>query len=82
MVSIIVPVFNAKKYIETAIRSVLLQTFTDWELILVDDASTDGSADLIASVISAHPDQRIRLIRLPGNSGAAAARNRSYQPPP
>ena len=56
-----------------------MQTFTDWELILVDDASTDGSADLIASVISAHPDQRIRLIRLPGNSGAAAARNAGIQ---
>ena len=74
MVSIIVPVYNAAKYIEKTIEMVSKQTYKDWELILVDDASTDGSADLIDEIIASQ-GKRIRLIRKSVNEGAAAARN-------
>jgi teichuronic acid biosynthesis glycosyltransferase TuaG len=74
MVSIIVPVYNAAKYIENTITMVSEQTYKDWELILVDDASTDGSADLIEKIIAGQ-GKRIRLIRKSVNEGAAAARN-------
>ena len=75
MVSIIVPVYNAAKYIEDTIAMVCNQTYKDWELILVDDASRDGSADFIEEYISELQDERIRLIRKEVNEGAAAARN-------
>ncbi len=74
MVSIIVPVYNAKNYIKEAIEMVSAQTYKDWELILVDDASSDGSADYIDELIAGQ-GKRIRLIRKDKNEGAAMARN-------
>ncbi|WP_026517403.1 glycosyltransferase family 2 protein [Butyrivibrio sp. MC2021] len=74
MVSIIVPVYNAASYISKTIQMVGAQTYKDWELILVDDASTDGSADLIEKLIAAQ-GKRIKLIRKKVNGGPAAARN-------
>ncbi len=74
MVSIIVPVYNAANYIEKTIEMVSRQTYKDWELILVDDASTDGSADVIDRIIDKQ-GKRIRLIRKEQNAGAASARN-------
>ncbi len=74
MVSIVVPVHNAAGFIEDTIRMVCEQTYKDWELILVDDASGDGSADIIEKVIKSQK-KRIRLIRLKKNCGAAEARN-------
>ena len=74
MISIIVPVYNAEKYIRETIESVKAQTFTDWELILVDDQSKDGSVRIIEEEEKALPD-KIRLIRQPENGGAAKSRN-------
>ncbi len=74
MVSIVVPVYNAANYIENTIRMVCEQTYTEWELILVDDASTDGSAAVIENYIKTL-DRSIRLIRKDTNQGAAEARN-------
>ncbi len=74
MVSIVVPVHNAAGFIADTIQMVCGQTYKDWELILVDDASTDGSADIIEKVIKGQK-KRIRLIRLRQNGGAAGARN-------
>ena len=51
LVSIIVPVYNAGSYIEETIQMVEKQTFTDWELILVDDASSDNSRQLIEAYL-------------------------------
>ncbi len=74
MVSIIVPVYNAANYIENTIKMVCEQTYKDWELILVDDASRDGSTDVIENFIR-NQGKRIRLIRKKTNQGAAEARN-------
>ena len=74
MVSIIVPVYNASSYIEKTIEMVCSQTYKDWELILVDDASRDNSAQIIEDYIKKQ-GKRIRLIRKKTNQGAAEARN-------
>lgn len=73
LVSIIMPAYNAEKYIEEAIESVIEQTYETWELIVVDDASTDGTAAIAQAF--ADQDKRIRLIRLLANGGVANARN-------
>lgn len=71
--SIIIPVYNAETYLSEAVCSVTGQTFADFELVLVDDCSTDGSTGLAESFCS--QDGRIRLIRMEENGGAAKARN-------
>lgn len=72
-ISIITPVYNASKYIEETIKSVLKQTHHDWELILVNDCSTDDSLEIIKKYEQC--DKRIRVIELQHNSGVAHARN-------
>jgi glycosyltransferase involved in cell wall biosynthesis len=72
-VSIITPVHNASRYIGESIESVLGQSFSDWEMIIVDDCSTDNSVNIIQSF--SDNDSRINLIQLSENSGAAVARN-------
>ena len=74
MVSIVVPVYNAANYIEKTIEMVCEQTYKDWELILVDDASRDNSVQVIEDYIKKQ-GKRIRLIRKKVNQGAAEARN-------
>ena len=46
MISIITPIYQAEKYLETLINSIINQTYHDWELLLIDDGSTDGSAEI------------------------------------
>ncbi|TAH19339.1 MAG: glycosyltransferase family 2 protein [Cytophagales bacterium] len=70
-VSVIMPVYNAEKYITTAVESILNQTFQDFELILIDDCSTDASVQIIKAIQSS----KIQLLHTPQNSGAAASRN-------
>ncbi len=72
MLSIIMPVYNTAAYLEETVRSVLAQTCEDFELILVDDGSTDGSGELCDAL--AKTDSRIRAVHKP-NGGVAAARN-------
>lgn len=74
MVSVIVPVYCCEKYISETIESVLAQTYPNWELILVDDCSPDGSAAIIAEYQKT--DSRISYIKQPQNGGAALARNK------
>jgi len=71
-ISIIMPNFNGERFIAQAVKSVLGQTFTNWELIIIDDFSTDSSAEIITKFLC---DPRIRLIKNPYNQGVAAARN-------
>lgn len=77
MVSIIVPVYRAQAFIAETIAMVRKQTYHNWELILVDDASPDDSAKLIQNMIDekSTEEERIRLIRKEKNEGAAKARN-------
>lgn len=70
-VSVIIPCFNAARFIGRTIESVLAQTYSSFELIVVDDKSTDESVELVESY--ARTDPRVRLIRLPKNAGAPAA---------
>lgn len=70
-ISIIIPLYNKEKYISATIKSVLAQTYKDFELLVVDDGSTDGSADIVKSF----NDERIRYIRKE-NGGVSSARNR------
>lgn len=69
-VSIIIPAYNAEKWLPDAVRSVLAQTFTNWELIIVND----GSADRTAQVAESFQDGRIRVLHQ-ANAGVSAARN-------
>lgn len=72
-VSIITPLHNAEAYIAKTIDSVIAQSFDDWEMIIVDDMSTDRSCEVVTTYCQ--KDNRVRLIRLTENSGAAVARN-------
>ena len=62
LVSIITPTFNAEKFIEATIASVQAQTYTNWEMILVDDASTDTTVTIISS--EEKKDSRLKLVQL------------------
>ena len=73
MVSVIVPVYNAEKYLSQCIESLLSQTYKEFELILVDDYSSDNSVAVCLDWIK--KDNRIKLHRMPQNSGPAKVRN-------
>ena len=72
-VTVLMAVYNAERWLERSIRSLLTQTMTDWQLICIDDASTDGSLDILRRF--QQEDQRIELISLSENRGQAHARN-------
>ncbi|MCC9146469.1 MULTISPECIES: glycosyltransferase family 2 protein [unclassified Arthrobacter] len=74
-VSIIIPCYNAEEVLPRAVASVLAQSFKDWELILVDDCSTDGTARVAGTLQSTDPSGRIEVVHLAENSGSSAARN-------
>ena len=72
LVSIITPVYNAQKTIKATLDSIVSQSYKEWELILVDDASTDQSKAIVEPYLK---DKRIKWIDMAQNSGAAKARN-------
>lgn len=73
LVSIIMPSYNAARFIGESINSVLLQTYSNWELLIVDDCSKDNSVEVVRKF--ANIDKRVVLFSLGKNVGAAAARN-------
>ena len=75
LVSIIMPNYNSEKYIEATINSVLAQTYHNWELLFVDDCSSDASLELV----KAFQDERIRIFSMKKNGGAALARNKAIE---
>lgn len=77
LVSIIMPAFNAEEYINEAIESVLKQTYENWELIIVNDCSTDKTLSIVKRY--AMLDRRILYFTLEKNSGAASARNKAIE---
>ena len=77
LVSVVMPVFNNEEFIAESVRSVQAQTYPHWELILVDDASTDGTPQVIREL--ADGDSRIRIRRHRQNMGVAHARNSAME---
>jgi teichuronic acid biosynthesis glycosyltransferase TuaG len=77
LVSIVIPAFKAERFIAETLASVQAQSFGDWECLVVDDASPDGTA-AVAERIAAQ-DRRIRLLRHATNRGTAAARNTALE---
>ena len=75
LVSIIMPNFNSAKFINETVDSVINQSYKNWELIIVDDCSTDNSIE----ILSQYTDDRIRLIKSEQNYGAALSRNKAIE---
>ena len=73
LVSIITPSYNSAKFIKQCIESVIVQTYTNWEMLIVDDCSRDDSREIITSL--ADKNKKIKKIFLDNNVGAAEARN-------
>lgn len=71
-IAVLLPVYNAERFVDEAVNSILAQTFTDFELIIVDDGSTDGSLELLEA--HANRDERVTLISRP-NTGIVGALN-------
>ena len=76
LVSIIMPSYNTAQYIEKTIKSVLDQTYTNWELIIVDDCSTDNTDEVVKNYLT---DKRIKYLKNEQNSGAAVSRDRALR---
>ncbi len=76
LVSIIMPSYNTGRFISETIESVLAQTYSNWELIIVDDCSSDDTDDVVSRYLS---DERIRYMKNEVNSGAAVSRNRALR---
>lgn len=77
MVSIVMPAYNAQDYIQEAIQSVLQQTYTEWELLVIDDASSDRTAEIVNQLV--RKDSRVHYIKNKANIGAAESRNRGVE---
>lgn len=72
-VSIIMPTYNSEAFVGETIDSVIAQTYPNWELLIVDDCSSDGTCNLVENYVRS--DSRVRLFRQECNQGPAAARN-------
>ncbi len=77
LVSIITPSYNSAKYIAETIQSVQNQTYTNWEMIIVDDCSSDNTEQVINEI--QQTDSRIRFFKLDQNSGSGVARNKGIE---
>ena len=76
-VSVIVPVYNCERYLQACLQSLRAQTLQNFEILVINDASTDRSGEICAAMAAA--DSRIKLVRLSENSGAGRARNRGIK---
>ena len=74
LVTVIMPVYNAERYMRQSIESILAQTYQNWKLLMVDDGSTDSSADIMQEYCDR--DSRVQTIPSTGNEGVASARNK------
>jgi glycosyltransferase involved in cell wall biosynthesis len=75
IVSVILPTFNGAKFLKDAIESIILQTFTDWELIIIDDGSTDNTE----AIIAVNKDKRILYLKNNGNKGLVYSLNKGIE---
>lgn len=76
LVSIIMPSYNTANYISESINSVINQTYENWELIIVDDCSSDNTEEIVNKILK---DKRIKYLKNTKNSGAAISRNRALK---
>ena len=74
LVSVIMPAYNSEQFIEKSIRSALAQTYSNLEIIVIDDCSSDGTVQIVQKL--AQEDNRVRLIQNETNAGAANSRNK------
>lgn len=72
--SVIVPIFNAEKWIARTLQSVIEQTYKDWECLLINDGSTDNSGLLLSNIVRQNPERAFKILTIP-NSGVSNARN-------
>jgi glycosyltransferase involved in cell wall biosynthesis len=77
LISIITPLYNSIDFFSQTIESIFAQTYQNWEMIIVDDCSTDGSYEIVLEY--AEKDDRIKIFRMEKNSGAALARNKAIE---
>ena len=77
VVTVVMPAYNCELYIEESIRSVMAQTYKDWELLVIDDCSTDSTRSIIQAI--SKEDDRIKLIENPQNVGVAKTRNKGFE---
>lgn len=77
LVSVITPAYNCAEYIEECIESVLNQTYKNWEMLIVNDKSTDNTQSIVESYVK--KNSRIKLFNQEKNAGAAAARNKALE---
>lgn len=73
LVTVVTPTYNSSKYITATVNSVIAQSETNWEMIVVDDCSCDDTRDVVLAIAAS--DRRVRLIEMDTNEGAAVARN-------
>ena len=77
LVTIITPSYNCSKFISDTVNSVLSQSYSNWEMIIVDDCSTDNSVEIIERITGDNP--KIKLIKLENNVGSAQSRNAALE---
>ncbi|HVM59858.1 MAG TPA: glycosyltransferase [Verrucomicrobiae bacterium] len=78
LVTVVVPCYKHAHFLPDAVESVIAQTFSDWEMIIVDDGSPDNTSEVANRLIAKYPDKQIRLIQKP-NGGLASARNVGFK---
>ena len=77
MISVIIPVYNVEDYLHVCINSVLKQTYEDFEIICVEDASTDSSLEILEYF--AQKDSRVKILKNDSNKGCGYSRNRGLE---
>ncbi|WP_053983013.1 glycosyltransferase family 2 protein [Niameybacter massiliensis] len=77
LVSVITPAYNCAEYLEECIESVIQQTYSNWEMIIVNDKSTDSTKEIVEKYVAKDP--RVKLYNQEVNAGAAAARNKAIE---
>ena len=78
-ISVITPVYNVKRFIRKCAESLLSQTFVDAEYIFVNDSSTDGSLEILNSIIEQHPEKKVKIVHHPENRGLPSSRKTGYE---
>lgn len=78
-ISIITPIYNVRPFVAKCVESLMNQTFKDVEFIFVDDASSDGSIDILNDIIMRHPEKNVRVVHHEVNKGLPAARKTGFE---